>query len=489
MTINPCAAAKAMGSVKTDTKVTIPQRPELRLLYHVWRCFVGLALVVCHVTGVSSAAGGADSAARPNIVLILLDDQGYGDASCYGAKDLRTPRFDALANSGIRFTNFRVNPLCAPTRASLLTGQSSLESGMWRGPSQKAGVERALRDDVKLLPQLLSAGGYATGIFGKWHLGYAAPNLPNDRGFDEFVGFLGGSHPYVAGRGAPLLEQRQPLVSDRHLTDLFADAAEDFIRRHKARPFFCYLPLNAVHGPLRSVDRPSDSAQSEWLAKYESLPPNRRDYCAVLSHADDRIGRLLDLLGELQLEQRTLVVCLSDNGAMTDKFPGNNGPLRGAKGTTYEGGIRVPAAISWPGVVPADTISRADAVHFDLFATILDAAGIAVPAKNGKHPVHGVSLLPHVKSGGRTPLADRYLFWDLYGKMAALHGDWKIVGSIDNHHGKFDQALVQIEQARFELYNLADDIGERHDLADEHPQIGSDLKARYREWFQAATRP
>ena len=442
----------------------------------------GLAL------GWTCAAVWAETEKRPNILLIVMDDQGYGDSSSYGATDLKTPHFDALAASGVRFTKFRVNPLCAPTRASLLTGQSSLETGMWRGPSQKDSVERALHGDLKLLPQYLQKAGYATGIFGKWHLGYESPNLPNERGFQEFIGFLGGSHTYFLRRNSRILKDGKPFASEKHLTDLFADSAEDFIRQNAAQPFFSYLPFNAVHGPLRSDDRPADSAKPEWLAKYDQLPPNRRDYCAILSHADDRIGRIRKLLRELNLERNTLVICLSDNGAMTDKYPGNNGPLRGAKGTTYEGGIRVPAAIAWPAVIPAGSVSHADAAHFDIFSTVLDAAGVEVPTHNGKHPVHGVSLLAHLKSGCRTPLADRYLFWDLYGKMAALHGDWKIVGTIDNHHGKWDAALAKIDQAKFELYNLAEDLGEKHDLADKHPEKYHDLKQRYMAWFRAATR-
>src|SRR5436190_5485705 len=188
----------------------------------------------------------AAAARQPNILLVVNDDQGYGDASSYGAMDLRTPRFDALAARGIRFTRFRVNPLCAPTRASVMTGESSLETGMWRGPSQREEVDRALQPDVKLLPQYLKEAGYATGIFGKWHLGYKSPDVPNERGFDEFVGFLGGAHPYKAGRNGRILKNGEPLATDKHLTDLFADSAEDFIRRNADRPFFCYLPFNAV---------------------------------------------------------------------------------------------------------------------------------------------------------------------------------------------------------------------------------------------------
>ena len=446
--------------------------------------------VVLFIAAAIGAPGFAaeDKLEKSNVLLIVTDDQGYGDASCYGATDLKTPHFDALAASGIRFTKFRVNPLCAPTRASLLTGLSSLESGMWRGPSQKEDVERSLRSDVKLLPEYLQSAGYATGIFGKWHLGYESPNLPNERGFDEFVGFLGGSHPYAARRNSRIVKNGEPHTTDKHLTDLFADHAEDFIRRNANQPFFCYVAFNAVHGPLRSDERPANSARPEWLAKYEGLPPNRQDYCALLGHADDRIGRLLELLRELGLERNTLVICLSDNGAITDKYPGNNGPLRGAKGTTYEGGIRVPAAIAWPGVIPAGAISNADAAHFDIFATALAAAELPVPERNGEHPVHGIDLLEHMRSGGRTALIERYLFWDLYGKMAALHGDWKLVGTIENHHGKWDRALEQIEQAQFALYHLASDVGEQHDLAEKHPEIYRDLKRRYVAWFHAATR-
>jgi arylsulfatase A-like enzyme len=214
----------------------------------------------------------------------------------------------------------------------------------------------------------------------------------------------------------------------------------------------------------------------------------RRDYNAVMSHADERIGSLLATLRELKLEQRTLVICLGDNGALTDKYPGSNAPFRAGKGTTYEGGLRVPAVIQWPGVIPVGITSNADAVHFDLFATILDAARIAPPTENGGIKVSGVSLLPHLKSGGTSPLPDRALFWDLYGKQAALHGAWKIVAEMPNHHGKFDGAIAAAEAQQFELYNLADDPGETRDLAAQHPDVYRDLKQRHIDWLRSATR-
>ncbi|MEW6302277.1 MAG: sulfatase-like hydrolase/transferase [Verrucomicrobiota bacterium] len=437
------------------------------------------------------------AAAPPNIVLVVADDMGYGDTTANWKTDLKTPAIDEIARQGIRFTQFRVNPLCAPTRASVMTGLYSLECGMWRGPGEDSrGPEpdagwpesaRRIKDDILLLPQLLKKAGYATGMFGKWHLGYDAKNLPNARGFDEFVGFLGGAHPYWLGRNSRILRNGQPYEDAKgHTTDLFADHAIAFIKANRDKPFFCYVPFNAVHGPLRSEDRDADSGKPEWLARYEKegVAQPRRDYNAVMSHCDARVGDIVKTLRELGLESKTLVIFISDNGGILEKYPSNNGPLRGGKGTTYEGGIRVPAVMQWPGVIPPDTISDANAVHFDLFATILDAAGVRVRAKNGGFPVHGLSLLPLAKSGGKAQLPDRYLFWDLYGDIGALHGKWKLVGEIPNHHGKFDVAVRNAESTKFALFDLAADIGEKTDLVDKHPEIYRDLKARHLEWLR-----
>jgi arylsulfatase A-like enzyme len=444
--------------------------------------------------------GWAAAGERPNIVLIVADDMGYGDCSVYGTTDLATPTMAEIAHRGIRFAQFRVNPLCAPTRASVMTGLYSLQCGMWRGPGQdERGPEppggwpasaRRIPDDIVLLPQLLRQAGYATGIFGKWHLGYDSKNVPPARGFDTFLGFLGGAHPYWIRRNSRLLQVGEPLATTGHTTDLFADAALQFIRTNKDRPFFCYLPFNAVHGPLRNADRPADSGKPEWLARYEQrgIPQPRRDYNAVMSHADARAGDVLGLLRELQLEHDTLVIFISDNGGILHTYPSNNGPFRGGKGSTYEGGIRVPAVMQWPAVIPAGSISHANAVHFDLFSTILDAAGITVPQLNGKHPVQGISLVPHLRSGGQEALPDRYLFWDLYGDVAALHGPWKLVGEIPNHRGRFAQAVADAEKAGFELYRLDQDPGEQHDVAAQFPAIYRDLAEHHLDWLRQFAR-
>jgi arylsulfatase A-like enzyme len=430
----------------------------------------------------------------PNVLLIVADDLGYGDLGCYGGKHARTPTIDALAGQGMRFTQFRVNPLCAPTRAALLSGQYSLECGVWRAPNQaEPGDEhrRELHHDVILLPQFLKQAGYATGMFGKWHLGYDSPNRPNDRGFDQFVGFLGGAHPYQGRNNSRILRNGQPLVDRRHLTDLFTDEAISFIEANQSRPWFCYLPYNAVHGPLWEAEHKRPSGKPEWLAKGEGrgLDFPLRDYCAVLEHLDDSIGRVLKTVHEQGLDEQTLVLFISDNGALEEKYPGDNGPLRGEKGTVYEGGIRVPGMIRWTNQIPAGTISDAPAMVFDLFATCLEAARVAIPKTNGKHPVHGVSLLEHARSKGASKLPQRHLFWDLWGKLAVWHDGWKLVGMIDNHRGRFAEAVPQIEAAQFELYYLPDDLAEQHDLAASKPAQYAELKERLLAWFKASTQP
>jgi len=446
------------------------------------------------VTAAEPSAASADAAPRPNIVLIVADDLGYGDLGCYGSKKYSTPHIDSLAAGGVRLTQFRVNPLCAPTRASLLSGLYSLQTGIWRGPSREGAASdtrtRELHPELRLLPQYLKKAGYTTGMFGKWHLGYQSPNTPNDRGFDEFVGFLGGAHPYSPDRGQPLLRNGKPIDDQRHLTDLFTDEAIAFIEAHRNEPFFCYLPYNAVHGPLWTEARQTPSGRPDWLAKAEArgLDFPERDYSAVLEHLDDSVGRIGRTLQTLGIDDRTLVIFISDNGAIVDKFPGDNGPLRGQKGETWEGGIRVPAICRWPGVIPAGQTSDAATHVFDLFATILEVAGIAVPRENGGREVPAISLLAHLRTGEAAAFQDRYLFWDLFGRLGAYHDGWKLVGTIDNHRGRFDRALPQIKAAKFELYRLSDDLGEQKDLSEVEPEVAARLKQRLVDWFQESTR-
>ena len=431
---------------------------------------------------------------KPNILLIVSDDQGWGDARCnWTDTDVETPVTDEIAATGVRFSQFYVNPLCGPTRSSFLTGQYSMENGMWRGPSSANESDRCIRSDVTILPEFLKKAGYRTGIFGKWHLGYQTPNTPNDRGFDEFYGFLGGAHPYATAMHR-LVHNDRPYTEDMHLTDYFTEKALSFIRdcAQKKLPFFCYVPYNAVHGPLWRADQPRPSAKSEWLQRYaeKGVDFPRRDYNAVLSHMDHSVGRLLTLLAEMGLEENTLVIFFSDNGAclMTDEtkadYPGNNGPFRAGKGSTYEGGIRVPCVMRWKGKFPEGLVSNELAVHFDIFSTILDAAGVAVPKNNGHNPVHGVSLLKHILSAGKVRLPERTVFWELTGKVAARKGRWKIVGSVENPRGRWEAIADALSDADLELYDLESDISESQNLREKFQEQYASLKAELISFFR-----
>ena len=472
------------------TKTVVCRRDFLRGL---GAGFAALADVCC--TDAAEYYPAKTPSKRPNILLIVSDDQGWGDASCYWKDtDIETPVMDEVARTGIRFEQFYVNPLCAPTRSSFLTGQYSMENGMWRGPSKSSNNERRVADDVTILPQFLKRAGYRTGIFGKWHLGYERPDRPNNRGFDEFYGFLGGAHPYTPTPAQTLMHNGQPYHEDGHLTDYFTEKALSFIRdcADKKAPFFCYVPYNAVHGPLWLADRPKASGKKNWLELYagKGVDYPRRDYNAILGHMDHSVGRLLDLLKDLDLEEDTLVIYFSDNGACLEtaetkaNYPGNNGPFRGGKGGTYEGGIRVPCAMRWKGRFPEGVVSNELVMHFDIFATVLEAAGLDVPRTNGRNPVHGKSLIKHIISGGVKSLPERTVFWELVGKVAARRGRWKLVGQVEGTRGRWRQLAEIIKDVDLELYDLSEDIDESEDLREKNPQEYLRLKKELITFFE-----
>jgi arylsulfatase A-like enzyme len=435
------------------------------------------------------------SADKPNILLIVSDDQGWGDAACnWKDTDIKTPVMDEVARTGIRFSQFYVNPLCAPTRSSFFTGQYSMENGMWRGPSRDNPNSRCIRNDVKMLPELLKKAGYTTGIFGKWHLGYQTPNTPNERGFDEFYGFLGGAHPYTSTSAGRLLHNREPYHEDLHLTDYFTEKALSFIKdcAEKKKPFFCYVPYNAVHGPLWLADKPRASGKKDWLESYakKGIDFPRRDYNAILGHMDNSARRLLKLIRYLKLEENTLVIYFSDNGACLEtsetraNYPGNNGPFRGGKGGAYEGGIRVPCVMRWKNRFPEGLISDQVVMHFDIFSTILEAAGVAIPKVNGSNPVHGISLMKHISSGGKDPLPERTVFWELAGKVAARKGKWKLVGQVETTRGNWRQIVTELKDADLELYDLEKDISEADNLREKNPAQYANLKKELIGFFK-----
>ena len=466
---------------------------KFTLLQSVWK----RALLVLSALLLSIPSSASD---RPNILFIVSDDHGWGDLpSNWDNTEVQLPTLDGLAASGVRFANYHTVPLCGPSRACMFTGQYSTENGMWRGPGSSsvgsAGY-RGIKRDVKMLSEHLADAGYATGAFGKWHMGSLEGEIPNDRGFDEFRGFLGGAHSYwITGNRSKILHNREPDDSEGHATELFTQWSERFIRESVAKddPFFCYLAYNAVHGPIRTDESKPASAPEAWVNKALARGVSflRSDYVAVLEHMDHNIGRLVDLLDELNIAEDTLIVFVSDNGGCTmeeeaagGRFPGNNGQFRGGKATTYQGGLSVPFLANWKGRLPEGTVSEAHVMHCDIFTTLLDAASIPVPEMNGKNPVRGVSLMPHMLSAGKETISERTMIFELWGNIGLRKGNYKLWGDVGRDASPDWEALIaEIENADLALFDLSEDVGEQNDLRAELPEVYASLKAELIDYF------
>ncbi len=428
----------------------------------------GVTTGCAQARGIRRESSEKKSGGQPNILVILVDDLGYGDLSCYGAADLRTPHIDLLANEGIRFDNFYSNcPVCSPTRAALLSGRYQEMVGV-------PGVIRTHADnswgnlisDCVLLPEILKADGYSTALIGKWHLGLQSPDTPNDRGFDFFHGFLGDMmDDYYNHRrhGINYMRRdRQEIDPQGHATGLFTQWACDYLRRaEKSKPFFLYLAYNAPHTPIQPPQK--------WLDRIRKREPDmnekRAALGALIEHMDDGIGQVLAALRETGLDSNTIVVFTSDNGGLL-RVGANNGPVRDGKGSLYEGGIRVPACVRWPGRIKAGSRTKRIALTMDIMPTLLDATGISI-----SHEIDGLSFLPEL-SGERQSDPQRDLFFGrreggsvFQGKTieAIRRGDWKL--------------LRPQPDAPLELYNLRTDPRERKDLAGIETRIYKELSA------------
>jgi arylsulfatase A-like enzyme len=433
-------------------------------------------------------------AAQPNILFIVSDDHGWGDLpSNWDKTEARLPTLDALAAKGVRFPNYHTVPLCGPSRACMFTGQYSTENGMWRGPGKQplgSPGYRGIKRDVKMLSEHLAEVGYKTGAFGKWHMGSLEGEVPNDRGFDEFRGFLAGAHPYwITERRSKIMRNREPDLSSKgHATELFTQWAEKFIRENAAKdaPFFCYLAYNAVHGPLRTDKSKPASAPEAWVKKALNRDVSflRSDYVAILEHMDHNIGRLVALLDELDVAENTLIVFVSDNGGCTmeegaagGRYPGNNGPFRGGKATTYQGGLNVPLLMNWKGRLPQGMISNDQVMHCDIFATFLDAAKIPVPKMNGKNPVRGMSLMPHMLSTGKETIPERTMIFELWGNLGLRKGDYKLWSQIGrNYSPDWNAVIAELKRTDLALFDLSKDVAEKHDLRTKLPEVYASLK-------------
>lgn len=400
---------------------------------------------------------------RPNVIVILADDLGYADLGVQGCTDVPTPRIDSLAANGIRFTNGYVScPVCSPTRAGFMTGRYQQRFGheFNPGPVALADPKFGLPLTEVTIADRMRALGYATGMVGKWHLGYKPEFHPLHRGFDEFFGFIGGAHNYIdePGKGDatnPILRGTQPVDEREYTTLAFAREAAAFIDRHAKEPFFLYVPFNAVHAPLQGLDA--------YRARFASIDDDRRrTYAAMLAAMDDAVGRILDVLRERQLEENTLIVFFSDNGGPTPSTTSRNDPLSGFKGSVLEGGIRIPFIIQWKGHLRAGVVCDVPIISLDICPTAVAAAGGTIPAD--AH-LDGVNLLPYL-TGERTDAPHDRLFWRYGHQWAVRVGDWK---------------LLQMG-ASPALYNLGEDISEKNDLSAKMPDKVNELKAVYDAW-------
>ncbi len=404
---------------------------------------------------------------RPNIILILADDLGLADTGCYGARDIRTPHIDGLAREGVRFTHAYANaPVCSPTRAALMTGRYQHRLGIEYVFTRRSAGKGLLSSEA-CVAGLLKSAGYRTGMVGKWHLGAEDEFSPNMHGFDEFFGFRNSDHDYYAHRnsdGTPdLYENNRPVEREGYSTDLFGERAADFVRRRTREPFFLYAAFNAPHWPFQPPGKPADVRTAKtW---YDGT---RADYVQMVESLDNSIGRILSALKETGQDANTLVIFTNDNGG--DSLS-DNGPAFHHKFTLWEGGIRVPLIMRWPGHVPSRSQCSQVAITMDLTATMLSAAGASPRADR---PLDGIDLLPI--AARREKARERTLFWRHRNQLCAMRkGDWKL-----------------IRDAGYDLlFNLRDDPGERKDLAIRMPEKVTELRKLYAGWEaeMAASKP
>jgi len=396
----------------------------------------------------SAASPGGGKPPRPSVVLILTDDQGWGDIRSHGNDKIDTPVLDKLAADGARFDRFFVSPLCAPTRASLLTGRHFTRIGV----SGVCGGAEVMAAEEVTVAQLLKHAGYATGCFGKWHNGECWPYHPNARGFEEFYGFCGGHWDNYFD--TTLERNGKPEKMTGYITDVITDEAIRFIEANRDRPFFCYVPYNAPHDPMQVPQRYRDKYAARKLdAKTAAV-------YAMVENVDDNVGRLLKKLDELKLADNTMVIFITDNGANGDRF---NGGMAGAKGSNMEGGCRVPCFIRWPkGIKPGTQVAQI-AAHTDILPTLAELCGANEPRTL---PLDGKSLVP-LLTGAAAEWPDRMIF---------------------------ERGAVRTQRWRFQtggrggLYDMPADGGQKTNVARDHPDVVKRLDEAYRQWQAAVTR-
>lgn len=442
---------------------------------------VGASAAAMAVTGCMSSAsqvGGGSPAGKPNFVFILIDDLGWSDLGCMGSQYYETPNIDKLADEGVIFTSAYTNaPNCAPTRACLLSGQYTPRHGVYTVGSSERGKARLrklipIRNKTKLAPQIvtiaeaLKPAGYVCGHFGKWHLGKGPQFAPTSRGFDvEFQRDHGKGHFNPAGE---------------YFTDRATDKAIDFIEKHKDEPFFMYLAHHAVHTPIQ--------AKKEIIEKYKkkqgSDGHNNPTYAAMIESVDEGVGSILDKLDELGLADNTLVFFFSDNGGVVGIT--SMEPLRGGKGMLYEGGVRVPLVVRWPGEIKPGSTCDVPVMGIDFYPTMLEIAG--APKPSGQ-VLDGESIVPLLRRGGK--LRREAVFWHFPAYLEANYGwkgTWRTTPAGAVRLGNW-KLIEYFEDGTLELYNLKDDIGEKHNLAQEMPAKTNQLHGLLKNWRKSIKAP
>ncbi len=419
----------------------------------------------------------AMSAEKPNILFVLTDDQGWWDVGMRGNKDLDTPVLDALSEESVDFSRFYAAPVCAPTRAGLMTGRYCFRTGLY---NTRFGGDTLGLSEVTIAEQLKKAG-YRTGCFGKWHLGKYAPYQPHHRGFDEFLGHY---HGHIDKYDYPdqIVHNGKPVEARRYVTDLFTDAAIEFIETNQKQPWFCYLPFNAPHSPWVVGTSHDGQARGDLLInKYlkRGLELREARIYAMIDIIDQNVGRLLKTLDELKLTDNTVVLFMTDNGGVSRHFKAG---LRANKGSIYEGGVRVPLFVRWPKHFPAGGRVEAQCSHVDLFPTFCELAGVPLP---DDRKIDGMSLLPLLEAGnGQSHHEFVYHTWDRYfpnpnDRWAISDQRWKLACQIRRGETATEK--------NWQLFDLDADLAEKNNLADKHPEIVRRLRAEFLRWFDDVT--
>jgi len=421
---------------------------------------------------------------EPNVILIYSDDQGSLDLNIYGAKDLHTPNVDALARRGVRFTQFyAAAPVCSPSRAALITGRYPQRAGLATNAASEKGGKNEMPGSQLTMAEMFKDAGYTTVHIGKWHMGYSESSMPNAQGFEYSYGHMGGcidnySHFFYweGPNRHDLWRNGEEIWEDgRFFPDRMVEEVNGFLEKNKAQPFYLYWALNIPHYPLQG--------QEKWREYYKDLPSPRKEYAALVSTMDEKIGIVLKKLRALGLEEKTIVIFQSDHGHSEEErtFGGGGyaGPYRGSKFSLLEGGIRVPAIISWPGTLPQNEVRDQFAVNVDWFPTVAELCGVSLP----KRKIDGKSLVNVIRSSGTASMHESFV-WLSGGnrqapQWAVREGEWKLISNpLDNGSFTGDRNAGNLY-----LFNIRNDVGEQVNAADKYPEVVQRLRGKYEAWL------